>query len=446
MKLFKAFAYAVVAAAAFGLAACGDDDPKEPGTDPVPDGPDEPAVEGVLSPEESKEYIEETALQFMNLFNANDQKPLADLADYINTNYTDLEAPEEWADIIGDDENYGPYYSPDAIAKAIKEAVNTGNYTAIARAAENVYRFSDFTGVFEPSNGQWVKTGKSSDIVFIFQGPKGKCELKAAANGEWDYNYTDEYYPEDNFTVKVPKQLNVTLTEGSETLVNATIDNNVNISGQTIYVKADVKAANIHAIAEINGTGSKITETQALAIGGKTYQTSEATINGSKMLDPETLNAIAEEEIAIDKVFKNAEAKATLMNRVFVNATAKNFGALAEIDTYFDNWVWDDNSNNYIEQTKDDAERLCKQSCKVINDNVKGEIRYAGNSAVQATVEAYPYYYDDPYYWDWEVSARVKYADGSSQSFDELLDNTDFTKVENKWNSLVRAYKNLFDF
>lgn len=164
------------------------------------------------------------------------------------------------------------------------------------------------------------------------------------------------------------------------------------------------------------------------------------------MLDPETLNAIAEEEIAIDKVFKNAEAKATLMNRVFVNATAKNFGALAEIDTYFDNWVWDDNSNNYIEQTKDDAERLCKQSCKVINDNVKGEIRYAGNSAVQATVEAYPYYYDDPYYWDWEVSARVKYADGSSQSFDELLDNTDFTTVENKWKSLVQAYKNLFDF
>ena len=104
---------------------------------------------------------------------------------------------------------------------------------------------------------------------------------------------------------------------------------------------------------------------------------------------------------------------------------------------------WNDDGQ---QQTKEQAEALCKQACKVINDNVKGELRYTGNDAVQATIEAYPYFYDDPYWWEYEVSARVKFGDGSSQTFDELLDNTDFTTVENKWKSLVRAYKNLFDF
>lgn len=444
MKLFKVFAYAFVAAAvSFGMTACGDDDPKDPGTDPLPDGPDQPVVDGILSPEESKEYIEETALQFMDLFKTADQQALVDVADYVNNHYTDLEAPEEWTKLIGDDyvEPY-PYYSPAAMAKAIKKAVKTGDYAAIARAAETIYRFSDFTGVFEPAGNQWKKTGDSSDIIFRFQGPKGQCELKAAAaNGEWDYNYTDDYYPEDNFTVKVPKRLTVVFTEGATTHVSAVVDNNVNIKGQAISVKADVTAANIHAVADVNGTSSKISETQALAVNGTTYQTSEAALYGSKMLDPETLQAIDEEEIDINSVFKNAEAKATLMNRVFISATAKNFGALADLDTYYDNW-----NDDGQQQTKEQAEALCKQACKVINDNVKGELRYTGNDAVQATIEAYPYFYDDPYWWEYEVSARVKFGDGSSQTFDELLDNTDFTTVENKWKSLVRAYKNLFDF
>lgn len=444
MKLFKVFAYAFVAAAvSFGMTACGDDDPKDPGTDPLPDGPDQPVVDGILSPEESKEYIEETALQFMDLFKTADQQALVDVADYVNNHYTDLEAPEEWTKLIGDDyvEPY-PYYSPAAMAKAIKKAVKTGDYAAIARAAETIYRFSDFTGVFEPAGNQWKKTGDSSDIIFRFQGPKGQCELKAAAaNGEWDYNYTDDYYPEDNFTIKVPKRLTVVFTEGATTHVSAVVDNNVNIKGQAISVKADVTAANIHAVADVNGTSSKISETQALAVNGTTYQTSEAALYGSKMLDPETLQAIDEEEIDINSVFKNAEAKATLMNRVFISATAKNFGALADLDTYYDNW-----NDDGQQQTKEQAEALCKQACKVINDNVKGELRYTGNDAVQATIEAYPYFYDDPYWWEYEVSARVKFGDGSSQTFDELLDNTDFTTVENKWKSLVRAYKNLFDF
>lgn len=444
MKLFKVFAYAFVAAAvSFGMTACGDDDPKDPGTDPLPDGPDQPVVDGILSPEESKEYIEETALQFMDLFKTADQQALVDVADYVNNHYTDLEAPEEWTKLIGDDyvEPY-PYYSPAAMAKAIKKAVKTGDYAAIARAAETIYRFSDFTGVFEPAGNQWKKTGDSSDIIFRFQGPKGQCELKAAAaNGEWDYNYTDDYYPEDNFTVKVPKRLTVVFTEGATTHVSAVVDNNVNIKGQAISVKADVTAANIHAVADVNGTSSKISETQALAVNGTTYQTSEAALYGSKMLDPETLQAIDEEEIDINSIFKNAEAKATLMNRVFISATAKNFGALADLDTYYDNW-----NDDGQQQTKEQAEALCKQACKVINDNVKGELRYTGNDAVQATIEAYPYFYDDPYWWEYEVSARVKFGDGSSQTFDELLDNTDFTTVENKWKSLVRAYKNLFDF
>ena len=94
MKLFKTTAYAFAAAVAMcAFSACGGDAMTTEALTPPDPIPSPDPVEGILSAEDAKEYVEDTAIDFIGLFDARDQEAIVNLADFVAENYGDLDFP-----------------------------------------------------------------------------------------------------------------------------------------------------------------------------------------------------------------------------------------------------------------------------------------------------------------------------------------------------------------
>ncbi|MDE6526672.1 MAG: hypothetical protein K2L75_05400 [Muribaculaceae bacterium] len=431
MLFFKKTAYAIaVAASVCAFSACGGDDEEGGVTPPAPIPTPDPVTD-VLSAEDAKEYVENTASDFLALFNANDQKAVANLADYVAENYGDLGLP----DIFGDEDDYA--LAPKNFTGSLAQAVRTHSFNPISRAAYVYdYSFSDFTGVYEPGRYNWEKTADSNDLIFRFRGPAGNCELKVSASGN---SCTIEDYDEDydeTIRVTIPRNVKITLTEGSTMHADINVVNELNINGHSFYVNVDATLANLGVALEGRGSDSQITETQSLSINGTTYQTSTATLNGRGMLNPDTYEYLDEDDISA--VLSNSSAAVNIMGNIEVRGQVKNVGAIvnAAENTCFDNWDG---------VSKDEALNLCRAACNTINNNIAGEVYFGGNSAVQATVIFQPSIDDEGYYWYVDAVPVIKYAaDGSTQSFEDALDGFNLGKLERQWESVINSYRRLF--
>lgn len=124
MKLanFKWFALSVIV-----LAGCGDS--KSDNELDNPDGPQGSGTTEVMTPEKSKTFLQNTATDFLNKFNPEDQKAAIELAAYYAEEYGDLDAPEEFI-IKADGKNRMPATYLKALAAAAK-----GDMDGLTRAA-----------------------------------------------------------------------------------------------------------------------------------------------------------------------------------------------------------------------------------------------------------------------------------------------------------------------
>lgn len=431
MKFLNFMAYALTASAmTFAFAACGGDD-DNPDPDPVPK-PD--PVKEVLSAEEAKEYLEDAANKFLYLFDSNDQRQLAELAEYVNDNYGKLDAPAAWD---ADDRSF----TPDDFTRAMARAYKTRSYAPVSRASY-VYRFSDYAGVYEAGSRAWIKTGDSKDIIFRFKGAKGDCELKAVADkGEWNADWEEDW---DKYTVKVPGRVRVTLTEASTVLVDITVDSNANTNSRTATLNVNATVMNLNMVAAVNASNSEIVETQTLSVNGTPYQTSTATLRGKNMLEENTFDRLDEGRLEYGDVFSNASANVDVMGYVQVRGTASNFSAIADAldETYWDSYKYDSPS---------EAEVVCRRACDNFNKNVDATVYFSGTNVAQASIILAPEFEDESgygwRYWEWSSNPVIQYKDDdSTQSFDDFFEDSSFASVEDHWDSIIRAYKRLWDF
>lgn len=431
MKLFKTTAYAFAAAVAMcAFSACGGDDDDNGGITPPAPIPSPNPVEGVLPAEDAKEYVEDTVIDFMGLFDARDQEAIVNLADFVAENYGDLDFPD-----LGDSEDFA--LSPKNFTQALAAAVRTHTFNPLSRASY-VYdiKFSDFTGVYEPGRYAWEKTSNSNDIVFRFRGPSGNCELKVIASGNSTVieDYDDEY--DETIRVHIPRNVNITLTEGSTVHANIAVVNELNISGHSYFANVNGTVANLGVKVESRGSDSQLSESQALSVNGRTILTSTATIHGRNMLNPDYIDNLDEEEYT--SLFTNGSASANIMGNIEVRAQVKSVANIAKVseDTYFDEWD---------EYSQSEALNLCRRACETINSNIVADVYFGGNNSVQASVIFQPELDDDYYYWYVEAVPVIKYAaDGSTQSFDDALDGFNLGKIERQWEALVNSYRRLF--
>lgn len=398
-------------------------------------GGEQPGSDKEMSPTEAKQYLEAVATDFLNLFKPADQKDLVDFTRHFAETYGDLREPEEWGLDDYDDED--PYFSARNVMGNLHRVAVSRDLTALSRAFDDDFDFKRFAGVYEPKGDRWVKTGNSDDIVFRFKGAKGEnCEIKAqGTGGNWVLNT-------EGGEVRIPENVTVNVTRGSDVMARATVRSNVNLDGHTAALSINAVAANLEVTTAVNGTDSRITQNCEFKVSGQKVLTTTAAIDGRRMLDIDNWQNIIEneDEMALRQMFTKAVAEADLMGRLQVKADASGFSDLVDaMGGYYDSYDYD---------TQAEAKAACEADAKVINSSVSTAL-YFNSSVRQAVLWFQPALYDESEYgysyWEWYIEPVLRFpSDGTTYSFEDYFGNSRFAAVENQWNALVESYQNLW--
>lgn len=435
--MFKRFSYFAICSL-MAMAAFSCKDTPETTPDPLPDPGKEEMEE--LTPAQSKKFLDDAALDFLNKFQASDQRDIIELASWASYAYEDLEAPEEF-EIEGERVNPAKFIRE--LSRALKAADGSRAGSATVKYVYNIY-FDRFTGIYEPGDRRWIKRGTSNDVIFRFKDKYGReCELKAsAAKGTSDISAeVDDYDCDDNrttdtYNVKIPKEVHVVLIASGKTLADIILESDIDIDGHKFKVATQITAANINAVVTAEGNDTKISQASSFAVDGETLVVSNATINGSRMCDRAYYeNVFDKGDFTKDDfltIVKNGTAVASVLNRVRVDGEVEfNRDVLNGIDAYWDSYDY----------TKSQAEAAVKRSVDALNKNVVAIVRYNNTVTEQARLywqSAYESWGSD--YWEYWVEPVLMFKkDGTTYAFEEYFENG-FGNIESLWNDLLDSY------
>ncbi len=452
MKLanFKWFALSVIV-----LAGCGDS--KSDNELDNPDGPQGSGTTEVMTPEKSKTFLQNTATDFLNKFNPEDQKAAIELAAYYAEEYGDLDAPEEFI-IKADGKNRMPATYLKALAAAAKGDMD--GLTRAATAYSYTIKFGQFTGVYEPNTkkGEWVKTGESKDVVFKFTNKGGQpVELTVSQDGgtydvdftinDWDWDYDEatgsweDFEVEHNYYLSVPKKVNVSLKENGKELANSSVVSSIDVKGHTLSAEVVANLMNLKAEANVAGNDSKVEANTSFYVSGEIVATAYATVTGNHLCDKTKYQSFEdmdddEVEEELSKMLKNGDCGVDVLGKVQVYGQVTYYKELpSDLDGWFD---------SYDYESKETAHNECQRACNRLNDKIKTQLRYDKTATDQATLQFIPGLDEwGSYSWEYYVTCNLLFPDKTTYSIDSYFEN--FTNVTNKWDTLLDAYEKIWD-
>ncbi len=420
------------------------------------DGPiDQPKGDmEVMTPEESKTYLQNTATEFLDLFKPADQKEVIELAAYFSDEYGDYELPSNF-DIEEEEDDDILYYSPAKYIKNLADAAR-GDLDGLTRAAY-VYtyniNFDRFTGIYEPNkrNEEWVKTGDSKDIIFRFTDKNGQTvELKATQAGgtsDFDFSYSEtyEYYDEKetyNYYISIPKTVTATLTQGGKELANSTVTSSIDVNGHKVNAEVSANMCNLAVSAKVDGNDTKVTANTIYYMNGNKVASAQASVNGHDLCNKDKWQKVAEAEDddevnnLLATMLDKGDCAADVLGKVQV------YGEL----TYYKEASDDLDFCIGFPNDKTLAKTACQAACDRLNKNVKAQLRYDGTKTDQATLLFQPYLdewgsYDSN--WEYYPECVLLFPDKTTYSFESYFEK--FTNVSNKFDTLIDAYEKLWD-
>lgn len=221
-----------------------------------------------IKPGASKEFLQETALEFMDVISAQDYENLAEFAEFVESEFNDFDIDEDFVDIVEDlydeESNYyydAPFRNPVQVMLgfskiALESAQSTNN---IATKSGEVYSYflsldaslSDFYGKFEPNykdeifefdnsvndrielsikddkNQKWVATLKGSKATSLISVKYKLREDYTYESYYDDYNYSSEDSEEYDFKISVPEKIDFQLTCNGDVIVSWSIDSKI---------------------------------------------------------------------------------------------------------------------------------------------------------------------------------------------------------------------------
>lgn len=435
------------------LSSCGDKDDNKVDN---PEGPQGSGTMQEMTPEESKVFIQNTATEFLNLFNPQDQRQVIELATYFSSEFEDYDAPEEF-----ESDNDGKSRTPAPYIKAIGQAAK-GDLDALTRAAYTYsysIKFDKLAGVYEPNarEERWVKTGNSEDIVFKFINKNGKpVEMKVRqSGGTSDFHFSeiyreeelinghwDEYEVEYKYFLSLPKNVTATLTENGKELANSTVTSSIDIDGHKISASTNATLMNLKAIAKVDGNDSKVASTAEFYVSGNKVANSYATVTGNNLCNNKKYQSFEDmdnDEIyaELTKMFKAGDCGGNVLDKVQVYGQFEYYEELPDdLDNYWDYEAYD---------SKEDAQAACQKVCDRLNKNIRAQLRFNNTATNQATIQFVPFLdqwgYSDNY-WEYYISANLLFPDKTSYNIYSYFDR--FTNVTNKWESLLSAYNKIW--
>ena len=438
---------ALVALLSAGMMACSDKKSEGAGGgEPEQPGDVSGSMEE-LSPLESKKFLEGTANEFIEAFQAKDQKALIDLCAYFGENYGHLAAPDNFTI---DEREEIIESNPGYFMRGLMETFGNGNPTRAASTLIQYFYtldFDKFKGIYENGTSKWVQTGSSNDIIFRFPGNGGQsCELVAklsGSNSEGEIVITDEDYwydevYEDHYSFKIPKEIDVTLTQGGTALVTGKLYSDLDVKSHKYSVNVNLTAMNVNAAYRIDANDSQVSGSASLTVSGKNLISSSAKINGNKLCDIDNyLSMDMETGDALASLLKSGEASMSVLNKVRVDAKATYNTALYEaFATDYDDYEFD---------SKYDAEKAIEKAIDTIEKNVEALVRYNNKETVQAKLvwgyeeESYGYW------WQYRLVPQMQFiSDGSVYDFGKYF-SSGFSSVESAWQDLLESYQKVWE-
>lgn len=449
------FTYVMPAVLALSmLASCGGDK-KEIDN---PEGPQGSGTMKEMTPEESKEFLQETATELLNKFKPEDQRQAIELAAYFSSEFEDFEAPEEF-----EIEHDKSKRTPAAYLRALSDAAR-GDMDALTRAAMSysyTVNFNQLSGVYEPNYAKeiWVKTSDSKDIIFKFNNKSGQPVVLTVSQsgGEYDVDFSIDGWDEDyvnghweEFQVKyhyflsVPKTVKATLTENGKQIADSEVVSSIDTKKHTISADVTANLMNLKATAKVEGDDTKVSARSECYVSGDLVANGYATVTGKDLCNIDKYTSMAdmddeEAEAEWAKMFKTGDCGANVLDKVQAYAQIEYYKNLPiDLGCYFDNYDYDDKSA---------ARKDCQQACDRLNKHIKSQVRYNNTKTDQATFKFVPYFYDYTYgyydEWEYVISADLLFPDGTTYDVVSYFEN--FTNVTRKWDSLMKAYQNIWE-
>ena len=453
--IFAASAFAVLT---LGLGSCSDDEPGKNDNGGINDVPGE-VVDGMLTPDQSKEYIQKTADLLYDRLSTTHQQEILDFSKNFVAEYGDYELPSNF---MGDDEENSSYVRPFNPAKAmvgVEKALRTGDYVGMTRAIETMtFRFSDYAGIYEPSSydEEWVKKGTGNgDVVFRCTVNGKSAELKAVRGGSmwtgrfqwtdtWDYGWdsgSDTY----DYTPEVPTEITLTLTYGGQELMRGVVKSDLSQSAKTARVETTVSSKNLNVKATVNITNTSIEENATVNVVGDDVLVTRAHVDGNNLCDFDKLRSLFTSENVeniVDNYFTSGKVSVTLMNRIRVEGSAKDLSLIVKAMDFDDDFDKNDSAQ------EKEVRRLCTNACELVNQKIVANVYFTGSNKIQAIVKLRPFKNVDDYssYGYWECMPAIEFeVDGTSYYFDEYFNNKNFGNLSTQFENLFDRYAAFFE-
>lgn len=413
MRIFK-FMPAAFAAMAMLLTACGDD--------PEPVTADNNGNTGTGSngesytTEQTKERIASIAEQFMSKFNPEDQKNLVQFLDYMAETYGDYSI---------EDDDY--WYAP---------------MRHIGRSTEIIDLVNDVpSGIYTPDgNGEWVKTGNSTDVVFRIPNDARYGNIDLTVKREGGKNELNVTTPdEDSYHLVIPSKVTAILTARGTTMLTDILEANLNLSNNTLTATENLTAANIKVTANVNANNTQATVRSTFCVGGEQLISATGNVNGRNLCDPDAIAEAVYYE-AFERLFNSAKINGNVMNSLYLSGTANITKQVIEA---YDGWF---KFGPYSDSSETEASLACDRAITLLNRNIICDLSFTNGGASQAKLvmikdgDSYDNLIGQRYGSYWPTPA-IEFADGSTYT-DDIFEYG-FDSVFDRFDALINAYKNI---
>lgn len=445
-----------------------------------------------LTPIESKSYLQETGIEFMESIKAEDHQNLVDLTYFVGDEFSDFEVDERYVDKVS-----GIYQeSSEASAKAPNANVPASvfelvslcqeiaqNGQALTTRATEIYTinagFPDLYGSFTPDyqNNVWTydasvkdrlevtfKDNQNQLWVATLKGSKETTLLHIKAENVYEEHwYGDVLYNDHDmydYKLRVPKEINFDVTCDGVSVIKLVVksdlalamdlyesyeyyyDGNQDSSEEELRLTLDYTNLNLDASLNVNGyetivknavTKKDITASSEIKIAGK----SMLRVQSAVAVDIDKLVSNIEDAESVENSVKSISFEADMMGAVQIKSDCPNFKLTFNA------------IENIVEAEENDYDfREFSNRVSELNGTYDIHVYYEGNNTVQASVELEAYErqggWNDVKYNDYRP-ILVFAADDSRYQFENYFSESSFSDLIDAFEELVNSFYNLVD-
>lgn len=444
-----------------------------------------------LTPVESKAYLQETGIEFMESIKAEDHQNLVDLTNFVADEFSGFEIDERYVDKVSSiyQESVEDYAkAPNAnVPASVFELVSlcqeiAQNGQLLTTRATEMYTieaaFPDLYGAFTPDyqNNVWTYDASVKDRLEVsfndnqnqqwiatLKGSKETTLLHIKAESIYEESWYGDVYDDHeiyDFKLRVPKEINFDVTCDGVSVIKLVVKSDLALdmdlyesyesyydgynssSEDEVRLTLDYTNLNLDASLNVNGyetivknavTQKDLTASSEIKIAGK----SMLRVQSAVAVDIDKLVSNVEDDEFDENNVKSISFEADMMGDVQIKAECPTFKLMFNA------------IENVVEAEENDLDfREFSNRISELNGTYDIHVYYEGNSTVQASVELEAYErpggWNDIKYNDYRP-ILVFAADGSQYQFENYFSDSSFSDLIDAFEELVNSFYNLVD-